>query len=91
MVIVNFYNPCKRLELLAIENIEGQDRRQLMWCGDFNAHSPSWGGLQSYVNGQVLEESRSNVPTYSGKPSHNSRGYSSKGGTNSILMPMTLE
>ena len=35
---------------------------------------------------------RSNVPTSSGKPSQKSGGcYSSKGGTNSILMPMILE
>jgi hypothetical protein len=34
MVIVNFYNPYKRLELLAPGNVEGQDRRQVMWCGD---------------------------------------------------------
>ena len=27
-----------------------------MWCGDFNAHSTLWGGLQTDVNGQVLEE-----------------------------------
>jgi hypothetical protein len=34
----------------------------------------------------------SNVPTSSGKPSQNSGGcYSSKGGTNSILMPMILK
>jgi hypothetical protein len=35
---------------------------------------------------------RSNVPTSSGKPSQKSEGcYSSKGGNNSILMPMILE
>jgi hypothetical protein len=56
MVIVNFYNPCKRLELLALGNVEGQDRRRVMWCGNFNAHSTLWGWLRTDVNGQVLEE-----------------------------------
>lgn len=56
MVIVNLYNSCKRLEVLALGNVEGQDRRLVMWCGDLNAHSSLWGGSWNDVNGQVLEE-----------------------------------
>jgi hypothetical protein len=56
MIIVNFYNMCKRLELMAFENVEGQDRRQLMWCVVFNAHNTLCGGLLTDVNGHVLEE-----------------------------------
>ena len=46
MVIVNLYNLCKRLDLLALGNVEGQDRRR----GDFNAHSTLWGGSRTDVN-----------------------------------------
>lgn len=56
MVIVNFYNPCKRMELLPLGNVEGQNRRRVMWCGDFNPHSTLWGGSWTDVNGTVLEE-----------------------------------
>uniref|UniRef100_A0AAZ3SH37 Transposable element Tc1 transposase n=1 Tax=Oncorhynchus tshawytscha TaxID=74940 RepID=A0AAZ3SH37_ONCTS len=42
--------------------------------------------------GWMEEGPRSNVPTSRGKPSQKSGGcYSSKGGTNSILIPMILE
>ena len=41
---------------MALGNVEGQDRRRVMWCGDFNTHSTLWGGLRTDVNGQVLEE-----------------------------------
>ena len=56
MVIAIFSNLCERLELITLGNVEGQDRRRVMWCGDFNAHSTLWGGVQTDVNGQSLED-----------------------------------
>jgi len=44
LVIIHFYNPCKRLELGLMEEVEGQEGRKVVWCGDFNAHNPLWGG-----------------------------------------------
>ena len=49
---MNFYNLCERVD----GPWECQDRRQVMWCGVFNAHSTLWGGLRTDVNRQVLEE-----------------------------------
>lgn len=39
MVIFNYYNPCKRLDLDSLLRIQGQDRNKVVWCADFNAHS----------------------------------------------------
>jgi hypothetical protein len=55
-VIINFYNPCKRLGFNELEKIEGQDVERVIWCGDFNAHNTLWGGTVVDVNGQVVEE-----------------------------------
>lgn len=55
-VIINFYNPCLRLELQNLLDIQGQDRRKVIWCGDFNAHNIVWGGRHTDVNGRVIEE-----------------------------------
>ena len=56
VVVVNFYNPCKRLELEKLLVVKGKDRRRVVWCGDFNAHSTLWGGSQTDVNGATIEE-----------------------------------
>ena len=56
VVIINFYNPCKRLELNKLLSIEGQDRRRMVWCGDFNSHNTLWGGERTDSNGQIVEE-----------------------------------
>lgn len=56
ITIINFYNPCRRLDLNTMEEVEGQDRRKVVWCVDFNAHSPLWGGKKLDRNGQVIEE-----------------------------------
>ena len=51
-----------------------------------------WKNLTGLLLWLKESKSLSNVPTSSRKPSHKSGGcYSSKGGTNSILMPMILE
>ena len=44
VVIIYYYNPCKPLELNELEEVEGQDRNNVIWCGDFNAHNTLWGG-----------------------------------------------
>ena len=46
VVVINFYNPCETLELERLLVVKGQDRRRVVWCGDFNAHSAMWGGLR---------------------------------------------
>lgn len=56
LIVVNFYNPCQRLELEALEAIKGLDRRRVIWCGDFNAHSTLWGGEKTERNGLIVEE-----------------------------------
>ena len=54
-VIINYYNPCKRLDLDSLLSI-GENRQKVIWCADFNAHSTTWGGSYTDVNGKVIEE-----------------------------------
>ena len=56
VVVVNFYNPGKVLQLDALLGIEGMGHRRVVLCGDFNAHSPLWGGVRLDRNGRVIEE-----------------------------------
>jgi len=44
--IINYYNPCKRLDLNNLLRIGGQDGSKIIWCADFNAHSSIWGSIQ---------------------------------------------
>lgn len=39
-----------------LEGIEGQDSNNIVWSGDFNAHSTLWGSDKTDNNGQVLKE-----------------------------------
>lgn len=55
-VVVNYYNPCLKPELRELEAIEGQDRTNIVWCGDFNAHNSLWGSGSTNGNGQTIEE-----------------------------------
>ena len=48
MVIINFYNPCRKLELSKLDELERPDRVSTMWCGDFNAHNTLWGSEKTY-------------------------------------------
>lgn len=36
-------NPCKQLEKSKLESILDHWRGNIIWCGDFNAHSTEWG------------------------------------------------
>ncbi|KAG5832008.1 hypothetical protein ANANG_G00286560 [Anguilla anguilla] len=56
LVVINFYNPCRKLELSRLEDIEGLNRGSIVWCGDFNAHNTLWGSDKTDYNGQVVEE-----------------------------------
>ncbi len=53
-VVINYYNPCRRLQLNQLEEIEGQDNG--VWCGDFNVHNTLWGSEKVDINGQVIED-----------------------------------
>ncbi len=56
VVIINYYNPCKRLEVDKLLSIQGNNRHKVIWCADFNAHSKIWGGSHTDVNGRVIED-----------------------------------
>lgn len=57
LVVINFYNPCKSLNLDVLEDIvRRQGKRKEIWCGDFNAHSSLWGSKHTDNNGEVVEE-----------------------------------
>lgn len=56
MVVINYYNPCKRLELNKPKEVEGQSRNNGVWCGDLNAHNTLWRSERVDYNGQVIEE-----------------------------------
>lgn len=53
---ISYCNPCKRLELNKLEEIEGQDKNNIVWGGDFNARNTLWGSERMDNNGQVVEE-----------------------------------
>lgn len=54
--IINYYNPCKKLDIEKLLNIEGQDSQKVIWCADFNAHSSMWGRTRTDTNGKIIEE-----------------------------------
>lgn len=49
LVIVYYYNPCQRLEIRKLDEIEGQDCRNMVWCGDFNGHNTLWGSQEKLL------------------------------------------
>lgn len=55
VVIVNYYNPCKRLESSKLEEVQGQNSSNIFWC-DFNGHNTLWESERTDTNGQVKEE-----------------------------------
>lgn len=54
--IINYYNPCKRLEVEKIRLRVGINSRHLIVCGDFNAHSTVWGARKTDMNGEIMEQ-----------------------------------
>ncbi len=50
-VIINYYNPCRRLELNHAEETEGQDCSNIACNGDLSAHNTLWGsGKKKNIN-----------------------------------------
>lgn len=56
LIILNYYNPCKKLDLNGLMQIEGMDGNKRVICGDFNAHSTLSGGTKTDVSGGVIEQ-----------------------------------
>lgn len=56
LMVINDYNPCKRLWLNELERTEGHGGSNVVWCGDFNAHNTLWGSERIDNNGEVIAE-----------------------------------
>ncbi len=54
--VINYYNPCGKVEGSILENIVGTPLSEVIWCGDFNAHNTLWGSNSTDANGLALEE-----------------------------------
>ena len=54
--IINFYNPCRKLDINKLEEMEGKSNGNTVWCGDFNAHNTLWGSEKNDSNGEIVEE-----------------------------------
>ncbi len=54
--VINYYNPCGKIEGSILENIVGTPLSEVIWCGDFNAHNTLWGSNSTDANGLALEE-----------------------------------
>lgn len=56
LVIVNDYNPCQRLMLDKLKDLERLDKTKIVWCGNFNANNSLLGIEKIDGNGQVIED-----------------------------------
>ncbi len=56
ILIVNYYNPCKKLSTDILKEASGPIQGKVVWCGDFNSHSTLWGSNNTDANGSVIEE-----------------------------------
>lgn len=54
--VINFYNPCDRLNKGLEKVIGSRSGYKVIWCGDFNAHNTLWGSINDDHNGEVIEE-----------------------------------
>ena len=54
--IVNYYNPCGKLDESILENILEPAQGNMVWCGDFNSHHLLWGSDHTDSNGYIIEE-----------------------------------
>ncbi|KAI2655937.1 RNA-directed DNA polymerase from mobile element jockey [Labeo rohita] len=54
--VVNYYNPCRRLDSDKLNQIVELASDHIVLCGDFNAHSSLWGGGKTDVNGLIIEQ-----------------------------------
>lgn len=76
---------------MALGSVESQDRRRVMWCGDFNAHSTLWGGSQSYVNGKSGNESGLDLTLISSSMAGRYSWEESTGGSDNYPIMCTVE
>ena len=55
--VVNYYNPCKKLQISILEALISQVREgaNVIVLGDFNSHNPIWGSPTINQNGEILE------------------------------------
>lgn len=54
--IINYYNPCDKLNQNILEEVMGVRQDSVLWCGDFNSHNSLWGSNSNDANGILLEE-----------------------------------
>ena len=54
--IINYYNPCEKLNQNILEDVGGPMQDKIIWCGDFNSPNPLWGSNSTDANGLVVEE-----------------------------------
>lgn len=54
VVIINYYNPCKRLDLDKILRIHRQNRNKVVWCADSIAYSAVLGSCHQDLNRKAI-------------------------------------
>jgi len=54
--IINYYNPCEKLNLSILEDVVGPQQNSIVWCGDFNSLNSLWGNNNTDANGLLIEE-----------------------------------
>lgn len=55
ITLLNFYNPCQKLNADEFEDVMRQVRPPVIWTSDFNAHNELWGSNKTDWNGVVVE------------------------------------
>ena len=53
--IINYYNPCKKIEIEELNNMIQNVPGKLIILGDFNSHNPLWGSSKLDSNGRTVE------------------------------------
>ena len=54
--VINLYNPCKKMNLESLNELLTDCPKNIIICGDFNAHNKLWGSVNTDSNGRVMEE-----------------------------------
>ncbi len=54
--MIHFYNLCKKLQNVILEEIVELSGNTVVWCGDFNSHNTLWGSESTDYNGKIIEE-----------------------------------
>ena len=56
IVIINFYNPCQKIDKNILLQIIKRYTCRIIMCGDFNGHNILWGSKTTDQNGRIIEE-----------------------------------